>query len=269
MRLRCVGDLGEIKEEIIRLRALPGAWRTNLFASDEELSQWIRRGEAFLLSGKKSFLLMRERGPFRHGHFCTAELADMGETLAFLEQKAQKPVSMDILGEDEKLRETLSQASFRCTATLARMTRQNADMQAENLSLPDDEYARPEELPFLMEQLENTFDPLTKQLPGKEELSRMIEERNVFVVRRKAGIAGFLVSERQGAMLLLRYIAVMEKWRGKAWGGKLLQNFLGIRCGIRKHQLWVQPENIPAVRLYEKCGFRFDGLRDDIYVFRP
>lgn len=268
MCLRQVGAPEQIKEEVIRLRTLPGMWRTNFFVSDEEVARWCAKGELFLSSTEGSFLLLHNRETFCHAFFCTVELSDAEKALAAMTQKTKLPISMDILGKDDGLRTMVSQAGFRRVMTLKRMTRPNEDMQAGDLPIGDAEYAKSEEMPVLMEQLQLYFDPLTKQLPDEEELWRMIQKREVLVQRMSGNeVVGFLVFEPQGAVRLLRYILVKEEWRGKSLGVTLLNTFLGIRHGVRKHQLWVEKENFPAIRMYEEGGFQFDGLHDDIFIF--
>lgn len=270
MRIRQVGVPSQIKEELVRLRAQEGRWRTNFYVSDEELARWCAKGELSFCSTEGSFFLLHNRETFCHAFICTVNLADAKNTFEALTQKVEVPISIDILGGNDELRDMLVRIGFRHEMTLLRMIRPNDNMQVDDMPIGDEEYGKAVELPLLMEQLQTNFNPSTKQLPDEEELLRMIQEKNVLVLRTPENVvAGFLVFAHQGAVLLLRYIAVMEDWRGKKFGETLLNQFLRIRHGIRKHQLWVKKENLPAVHLYEKHGFCFDGLCDDIYIFQP
>ncbi len=270
MCLRQVGAPEQIKEEVIRLRTLPGMWRTNFFASDEEVARWCAKGELFLSSTEGSFLLLHNRETFCHAFFCTVDLSNAKKALVAMAQKTELPISMDILGEDDGLRGMVSQAGFRRVMTLKKMTRTNEDMQADDLPIGDAEYAKSEEMPFLMEQLQKAFDPVTKQLPDEDELLRMIQERNVLVARLPGGdIGAFVVFEVQGKTIIYRFLVVTENCHGKGFGERLMRKVLGYRKGIRKHQLWVWSDNRPAIRIHKSCGFCFDGLQDDIYIFQP
>ena len=225
MYLRQVAALEEIKKEIIRLRALPGTWRTNLFASDEVLSRWCEKGDLYVLADEESFFLLRRREAFFHAFFCTVSLPDAEKALFKLARKIETPVSIDIVGEDEELGTMPTRAGFHHAATLKRMTRPNEDMQAENLPLREGEYARLHELSFLAAYLKKTFDPMTKQLPDEDELSRMVREKRVLTLRTpKNCIAGFLVFEPQRARVLLRYMVVTENGAGSHWAKRYCKN---------------------------------------------
>lgn len=74
---------------------------------------------------------------------------------------------------------------------------------------------------------------------------------------------GFALTERSAATTAdLRYFAVSPAAWGEGIGGRLLQALtLALRSrGYETCELWVYGDNHSAVSLYEKHGWRFDGL---------
>ena len=62
-------------------------------------------------------------------------------------------------------------------------------------------------------------------------------------------------------------IAVMEQYRGRKLGERLLRELvvLAIASGMKRMTLEVRTSNYHAQRLYEKFGFRAEGLRRGYY----
>lgn len=63
-------------------------------------------------------------------------------------------------------------------------------------------------------------------------------------------------------------VAVRGDYRRKGIAELLLRETLkkGNEIGIRKFTLEVRSSNIPAIRLYEKLGFRSEGMRKNFYA---
>ncbi|ADL08872.1 GNAT family N-acetyltransferase [Thermosediminibacter oceani] len=84
------------------------------------------------------------------------------------------------------------------------------------------------------------------------------------VVLNKLCYVRFEATSKPSAQLLS--IAVSPKCQGRGIGQKLLQagiNYLS-SLGIRRIKLEVRPDNAPAVRLYEKYGFKPVGRTRDL-----
>ena len=63
-------------------------------------------------------------------------------------------------------------------------------------------------------------------------------------------------------------IAVAPTWQGHGLGWQLLRAMLDAvrHAGLHRVLLEVRPDNAPALRLYERSGFRRIGLRRDYYA---
>jgi ribosomal protein S18 acetylase RimI-like enzyme len=64
----------------------------------------------------------------------------------------------------------------------------------------------------------------------------------------------------------LRYLFVINKYRGLVIGKELLSSCLFNTSKINRKQLWVFENNPSAINLYKKFGCEFDGLVDHIFI---
>lgn len=65
----------------------------------------------------------------------------------------------------------------------------------------------------------------------------------------------------------INQVAVRKDKRGLGIGRKLLQDFMqkGQERGITAYTLEVRVSNLPAIRLYESCGFVTEAVRKNFY----
>ena len=89
----------------------------------------------------------------------------------------------------------------------------------------------------------------------------------------------FLVAEEEGRIIGfagmsivmdeadVENIAVLEAWRRKGLGRKLLRSLKTMAAGLKMTAMFleVRASNIPAIRLYESEGFQAVGRRKDYY----
>ena len=104
---------------------------------------------------------------------------------------------------------------------------------------------------------------------GDGEFEIMIAERNTLVHRLQLGrkTIGFAVSRIGADEAEILSIAIDATQRGRGLSGNLLLTHLGHLAGrgVRRIFLEVEENNIPARRLYERCGFTVVGRRERYY----
>lgn len=91
----------------------------------------------------------------------------------------------------------------------------------------------------------------------------------VFAVAEIDGMAaGYVIGRVCADESELYRIAVLPQLRGKGIAKALTEEFFrqSVLLGAEKAFLEVRSENIPAIRLYEKCGFTAAGKRKNYYV---
>jgi ribosomal protein S18 acetylase RimI-like enzyme len=79
-------------------------------------------------------------------------------------------------------------------------------------------------------------------------------------------ILGFYWNRNMKFLSELRYLFVINKYRGLGIGKELLSSCLFNTSKINRKQLWVLENNPSAINLYKKFGYEFDGLVDHIFI---
>ncbi|ETR77996.1 alanine acetyltransferase [Afipia sp. P52-10] len=104
---------------------------------------------------------------------------------------------------------------------------------------------------------------------GQGEFESMLAERNTFADRLMLGRTpiGFIISRIAADEAEILSVAVASARRGKGYSRNLLSHHLGHLAGrgVRRVFLEVEENNQPAVRLYQRAGFRTVGRREQYY----
>jgi len=101
------------------------------------------------------------------------------------------------------------------------------------------------------------------------EIERLLLDRNVIAHRVTVGrvFAGFVMSRVAADEAEILSIAVTAPRKGRGLAGRLLRHHLGrlTAIAVRSVFLEVDEDNMPALRLYRKAGFREVGRRAGYY----
>jgi ribosomal-protein-alanine N-acetyltransferase len=104
---------------------------------------------------------------------------------------------------------------------------------------------------------------------SEHEFEQLLSERNVIAHRATCGrsLAGFILSRTAAGEAEILSVAVARARRGAGIGRRLLDLHLRRLAGldVRAVFLEVDEDNVPAVRLYGRAGFREVGRRDAYY----
>jgi [ribosomal protein S18]-alanine N-acetyltransferase len=102
-----------------------------------------------------------------------------------------------------------------------------------------------------------------------DEIERLLLDRGVIAHRVTIGraFAGFIMSRLAAGEAEILSVAVAAPRKGKGLAGRLLRHHLGrlAGVGVRTVFLEVDEDNVPALRLYRKAGFREVGRRAGYY----
>lgn len=129
------------------------------------------------------------------------------------------------------------------------------------------EIADVRDLDNIYQLLYSISDPMSDHLVSKEELHTFLESSQVLKVVINEELAGALVFESFGKKSYLRSICVSDKFIGKKIGLSLVESYIERnRNRTKLFYLWVESTNEKAIRLYEKLGYKDDGLIEYIYI---
>lgn len=104
---------------------------------------------------------------------------------------------------------------------------------------------------------------------GESEFDQLLRSREVLAHRLRLGRAtdGFIISRIAADEAEILSVAIAPNRRGRGLSRGLLTTHLGhlAGLGVAKVFLEVEENNQPAVRLYQRTGFRTVGRRDRYY----
>jgi len=102
----------------------------------------------------------------------------------------------------------------------------------------------------------------------EEEIVREFSDALVAVPAEGEGVLGYSVCWTVADESHLLNIAVRPDARGRGVGSALLGECIrrGVRAGAGRIHLEVRAGNVPALRMYEREGFSFQGIRRGYYA---
>ena len=121
------------------------------------------------------------------------------------------------------------------------------------------------DLELMKDTLYSDFDNFWSYNVLKQELEN---EKTKYIIAKEnnevAGFAGILVVLDEAT---LNNIVVKKSWRCRGIGGELLETLIDLCADLKlkSFTLEVNVENIPAIKLYEKFGFKNLGIRKKYY----
>ena len=105
----------------------------------------------------------------------------------------------------------------------------------------------------------------------KKFFKSLIKNRNsiIYILENSEGVLGFVAANHSGAECDIIMLMVDIKKRRSGFGSMLIQNILLLfkDRGITNVYLEVAQNNIAAIRLYEKYGFKKIHIRKSYYKF--
>lgn len=108
---------------------------------------------------------------------------------------------------------------------------------------------------------------------SESEIDSLLVDRNVIAHRATAGrsLIGFILSRIAADEAEILSLAVAPARRGKGLSRRLLDLHLRrlARIGVHAVFLEVDEDNVPALRLYGRAGFRQVGRREAYYQDQP
>lgn len=111
------------------------------------------------------------------------------------------------------------------------------------------------------ELFNSTFDKLSGDFLPKIRYQELFDSGKILVVRDKTKhhLLGALHQDKEGAVNILRHVAVVEQARGIGVGKAILNAFIESNHIDEKtrYMLWVQRQNKAAVNMYKNVGFKF------------
>lgn len=257
---RTLSSCRELKEIITSFKRSSPRPLTNYVPNQMAHSQWANDGHTFIYEFDDAVFIVRDKGFMGDILFISDGSECIGPCMEAIHRDLRKPVVLERVIRENK---DASLGSPDCI--LRRMSRTGLfEVPAEKSGRV--EKAVPEDIPFLLEIFQSYFNPLTERIPDAAELRELIGKGGISVIRRKDGIGGMVIYERDTTNIHLRYWWVSPDSRNMGFGAALLREFFSAGQDCRRQFLWVFSDNSDAIAKYEHYGFSFDGIADEIYI---
>jgi ribosomal protein S18 acetylase RimI-like enzyme len=241
---------------------------TNNFLSIEQIEDYISRDLLFFDSNSSANLIFRKTEFNYRLYFSASRLFDLREVLADI--KLPLPISVDLIrrleGESPAL-EIFLEAGFLHKATLKRMTlAQSVGARLPKYRNEAVRVARESDIDSIHHLLHINFDSIVEQLPDLTEVRRYVESQNALVVDGNNDICGLLIQTRDGKVAHLKHWIVAESHQNTGIGMGLFSRFISDNNVVNRYDLWVLSDNQKVIEIYERIGFKFDGLIDEVLI---
>lgn len=119
------------------------------------------------------------------------------------------------------------------------------------------------------ELFREAFDQYTGCVPSVQELTKALAEDRLIAIMSDGVLHGALYHADSETASTINNVAAASDVQGKGIGSRLVAEWIS-KCtaaGKRVLNLWVNIENAPAMRLYEKNGFKHDGMNSVVLKY--
>lgn len=165
-------------------------------------------------------------------------------------------------GISDALLEILNASGYKLFAKYERLYRVTNDADSEY----EDWFAKEDDVEGIYNLLLESFNKVSDRLPSRREISEMVQNKQVFVLRDDYNsVLGVIIFTIDGK------ICKFLEWASKGQPGKSLFLFLNTfsymkSLGIERSTIWVRSDNIRPKKIYLAWGYKNDGLYDYTFI---
>lgn len=258
-----IKSISDIQNRIASIKQLKVGFVTNFFLDIPKHSFWIQNGDLYVWDCNGCVFLLYHDTDFYHLYYLSSDKDALKEAYREVPWNDKKIV-IDIIGKSIQEIDFWKGLGFRNYCSLFRMTR-TGDISPFPVN-DTIKQASVDDIPEIDSLLRKFFDPLSEQLPLNVELKELINNDSILLYKSNGRIAGFIIYEKIGLTLYLRYWLVLPDFRNKHIGSKLFASFMNRGLDTKRQILWVVSSNDNAIKRYLHYGFNPDGLFDHVLI---
>ncbi len=256
--MQLVKDLASL-DKLINQFSVKGTYSNNYLLTSA-YEEYIKDSRLHLIAGSSNAgLLVEKEGFYRLYYY----LNDFDEVMTAL---PAEPVVLEMIYRGEAKRPVAETAYWEKCGFRQHLVRDNLMASYGQLTMPlavapdvQISYARNrEEVSFVHELMQHALDRYTGDQMSLEELEQAALNRNLLLATWNVRFAGFLRSYIKNDVAWLGHIVVADEFRGKGIANELVRTYIqdNSKGDDTRYQLWVIQDNLGAVRLYQKFGFK-------------
>lgn len=129
----------------------------------------------------------------------------------------------------------------------------------ESFSLKIEAASSIEDVTTACELFNASFDNLSGDFIPAESYETLFKEHQILIAKENKSFLGAIHQGKEGSTNIIRHLAVTGSVRGKGVGTALVNTFIQKNHETEKtrYMLWVQRQNVAAINMYKKFGFKF------------
>lgn len=260
MKIESISDLSRLITEQWK----PGVL-TNAAFSAEAFQNEIDAGTLYAVELSGGLLLLRRREGYDRLNFYLQPSTGLEDWVP------QRTTVLEIPARDRDqglraMGPVWEQAGFELKRSRLRIGCRRKEVPAGAATEIQIRNARTEDQSWIMDLMYRIYEPMTSCIPTQAELAADIAEENVVCAQTPDGEpAGFLHMSRTKRSTECRHLAVEPRMRRRGIAGAMFA-FDWARARTPLYQIWVDQDNFPALRLYEKLGYSPDGWESTVWI---
>lgn len=263
-----MGSYDEILSIFDYTKSFNSGFHTNFYVERGRAEEWISNKEMFFLQFKDVTFILRCSRDFYHLYFFYSN----DEHFAYFIQKVvglNLTLVIDLLGNSQTPSQEYSilrNIGFLEHQKLLRM-RQGAIKRKthRNKTLICNGVLK--DIEQIKSLFEKNLDKYSEQIPNNQEIKKAVEKQQILVCSIEKKVVGLLYYDIQGARSHLKHWLVSSEFRGKGIGTALIEEYYNLSFEAKTFTLWVIASNESVIDIYNRHGYRFDGMYDSILLY--
>lgn len=267
--MKKVGSFEEIQFLLNEVRSLKKGFITNFYLDPFRISLWCRYDSLFYVCYADTIFFLRHREKFINLYYCSVSEEALRNILpVFLKKYSALAFVIDLVGTESVVtgKRIFLDEGFEEHTSLVRMSRIGAPIIDKAESPVIIEEAMEQDIFSIAELYDRYFDPYSEQIPLKEELMQWVGTGHLLINQDAGEIAGFLIYDRIGVTLYLRYWFTHPDYRERKIGSALFREFLRRGADTKRQMFWVIGSNENAIKRYIHYGFYEEKMFDYVLI---
>ncbi|MGN0518910.1 MAG: GNAT family N-acetyltransferase [Acutalibacteraceae bacterium] len=278
--MELVSSVAQLNSILKDFRKEYGRVQTNCFLMSAEVNKLISGEDMYFAKISKWLILLCEHSDYINlYYYCTADAEPFDINILHNGFDSDKNILIDFVSKNENsvfhpaIDAMIAEGKILKYKKYKRMKRDVLPTDCGQTEIADgykfidntDDYQT------LIDLWNDVLDEKSIPLPGKSEIAEMLDKKELFMVADKQDkICGTIISIPSGKQSLIQHVAVSTLHRRKGLAQSLLNYSFNDACvkEIKFLNLWVDCKNTPAISLYIKNQFVFDGMICDQLIVK-
>ena len=241
---------------------------TNYFPNETKDKELIAKEQLYYYRNEDVCLVIRQFVGYNDFSYIASSLETLYSILEDFFSSTHDIYVTDLVGfpaQIASIKLLFEKKGFTLRRSLQRMVKMGVDDDSR-VDSKEIVYPTYDEINNISSLLLENIDPLSEQIPSVEELSRFIDNKQIYLYKKHDEIAGLIIFELTSMVFNLRYWFVNLKFRNMGIGSSLYKKVMFESKNIKRQMLWVVSDNENAIKRYEHYGFKLDRFIDNVMI---